>query len=76
MKKWIDYLFWKRTWFRMFLIFPLWLLPIGYYMSKNCDMSPDSSGRSLLCLIYIIPVVLALIDNENVDNPPRPKIFR
>lgn len=71
-KEWIDYLFWKRKWFRMFLLFPVWLLPIGYFMSKHIDMQPDSKCRMLLMFLYIIPLSLALLDNDNVDSPKKP----
>lgn len=69
-KAYIDYLFWKRTWFRgLFIILPSWMIiPI---LTGNFG-EPDSNIRWLWIMIYVFTLVIAAIDNKNVDNPPFP----
>lgn len=79
MKKYIDYLFWKRTWFRMlFVLFPSWLLIcvlVAYYILPDHGsmlLPYEWTIKNIICAVYITTVVCAMIDNEDIDNPPNP----
>ncbi len=70
MKKYIDYLFWKRTWFRVgFIMLPTWMMvPMvcGWFGEH------DSALRSFWMLVYVVTWIVAISDNDEVDSPPNP----
>lgn len=69
MKRWIDYLFWKRTWFRMiFILFPVlaFFVTILLYWLFNVDF------KSTLIITYVIFFILGIIDNDNMDGVDMP----
>ena len=70
MKKYIDYLFWKRTWFRVsFILLPTWIIiPIVFDVFGE----PDSALRNMWVLIVLASWVAAMIDNEDVDQIHNP----
>jgi hypothetical protein len=78
MKKYIDYLFWKRTWFRMFFVMiPTWLVPVVYLLYKLNWLPSDSKTggddtRLLISILYLCGFGLGILDNENVDSPSNP----
>lgn len=71
-KKYIDYLFWKRTWFRVFFI----MLPTSSIISalvinhvaeeKNFDIQKS------IMIIYFLLFFTARVDNDNIDTPENP----
>jgi hypothetical protein len=70
LKQYIDWLFWKRLWFRIWIILvPLWMIPV--FMADLAG-APYSSTRDLLCHIYCISLLFAVYDHKNVGNPPNP----
>ncbi len=78
MKKYIDYLFWKRTWFRMFFVMiPTWMVPVVYalyklhLLPKDADTGGDDT-RLFISIMYLCGFALGIFDNDEVDSPPNP----
>lgn len=70
LKRYIDYLFWKRTWFRIFFVLiPSWIVPFAYFLGFG---EPNSDIRNIYCLAIVLMWMIALSDNDNIDNPPNP----
>jgi hypothetical protein len=66
-KKYIDYFFWKRKWFRRWFIFvPIWALPLFGILG------PDKYTSDIFVSFYLFTISLALYDNIE-DTPPSPK---
>ena len=72
MKKYIDYLFWKRTWFRLFFILiPGWIVSFALILGIG---EPDSNKRYTYIICTIIIWILAMIDTGNMDKVESPFI--
>jgi hypothetical protein len=71
-KKYIDYLFWKRKWFRTWFIFvPTWALPLFGYMG------PDKYSSDIFVSFYLFTVSLALYDRiDDNKEPETPRKIR
>lgn len=71
MKKYIDYLFWKRTWFRvLFLVIPVAaILLIMLLQSAGLD---QQLAKNITCVVYFFLFAFGVSDNENMDCPPNP----
>ncbi len=74
MKKYIDYFFWKRTWFRIgFILFPTWafiFLIFAPYSWVNWHYTKD-----IICFVYLISIVAAIMDNKCVNGPDNPFVI-
>jgi hypothetical protein len=71
MKKYIDYLFWKRTWFRvLFILLPT--LAIALVLCVNHFFGKIFDTNKTMMVIYFILFILAMVDNKNVDTPENP----
>jgi hypothetical protein len=69
MKKFIDWLFWKRIWFRMlFVLIPTWMIPVIIISIKYGWVTWLGvwNFRILLILLYLLFLSLAIIDNKKI----------
>lgn len=71
MKKYIDYLFWKRTWFRVLFLF-LPIIPFGLIIFLRCNGVDEKTAKNIASLMMIMLWAAGIYDNENVDCPPNP----
>ena len=72
MKKYIDYLFWKRTWFRVFFILiPTWIVPVAYFIGIGAE---GSDLRKAYGFFVILLWIACIVDNKEVDCPQNPFI--
>lgn len=70
-KDFIDWLFWKRIWFRViFILFPTWMIPFTWFFHKQgwIKYMGDENYRILIILIYLLFFALAIIDNEKIKH--------
>jgi hypothetical protein len=73
MKKYIDYLFWKRTWFRgIFILLGIPSFIIIYLMVKY-DFN-NETARGVGIAVYLLLFILGLLDSNNIDSPPAPPV--
>jgi len=71
MKKYIDYLFWKRTWFRvLFILLPTTAIVLG--LCINHFFEPIFNINKIMMTVYLILFFLAMYDNNDVDTPENP----
>lgn len=71
-KSMIDYLFWKRTWFRLFFIMlpiaPI-LLTIGVcYLVYLVGGDPQPFLKPTLTISFLVLFLLGIEDNHNMDG--------
>lgn len=67
MKKYIDFLFWKRNWFRYsFVYFPVWMVPVLILKGDDSDL------LMVFLNLYFFIMALSLYDNKNVGGPDNP----
>jgi len=68
LKNKIDYLFWKRTWFRIFFIaIPIVPAIITFALIYFLDITGES-GKSTFIIVYISSILLGILDNNNIDG--------
>lgn len=71
MKKYIDYLFWKRTWFRiLFIILPT--LAIIFGVCVNYYFGDMFNINKTVMALYLFMFIIAMYDNKGVDRPKNP----
>jgi len=71
-KAWIDYLFWKRTWFRfVFILIPIVPYLISYLFCWIIIGDMELVGKVLIC-VFLIFLGLGLLDNNNMDGCDKP----
>jgi hypothetical protein len=64
-KKYIDYLFWKRKWFRKCFIFvPTWAIPLFGIMGA------DRYSSDIFVSFYLFTISLALFDRIDENKEP------
>ena len=68
-KQIIDFLFWKRTWFRSSLIIAPLVLTVPNYLGL-IHLLDNIAG--IWYLIYLMVIAIACYDNKNVDNILKP----
>jgi len=68
MKNKIDYLFWKRTWFRLiFILIPI--LPVGLGLLISSIINADGeTTRTIVMVSYAGIFLLGILDNNNMDG--------
>lgn len=70
-KKYIDYLFWKRTWFRLlFIILPT--LAIALVLCVNHFFGLTFNINKTIMAVYFILFIVAMYDNDDIDRPKNP----
>ncbi len=70
-KKYIDYLFWKRTWFRLlFIMLPTLAIVLG--LCINHFFGFMFNINKTIMTIYLILFLVAMYDNNNIDTPENP----
>lgn len=71
-KKYIDYLFWKRTWFRaLFILIPTLSIIISLLINHLANEKLFDIRKSIMT-IYFVLFIAAMIDNNNIDSPENP----
>ena len=71
MKKYIDYLFWKRTWFRViFVMLPI--IPFSLIVLLVFNGIDRETADGLAIALAVALLVLAILDNDDVDCPLNP----
>lgn len=71
MKKYIDYLFWKRTWFRLlFIMLPTLAIVLG--LCINHFFGDMININKTVMTIYLVLFIAAMYDNKNIDRPKNP----
>lgn len=71
-KKYIDYLFWKRTWFRaLFILIPTAAIVMALVINHATNEKFFDIKKSIMT-IYLILFSVAMIDNDNIDTPENP----
>ena len=70
-KPWIDYLFWKRTWFRLaFIMFPIFPAGVSFlfcWATNSLEYFRETFGLTFLFLF-----VIGMEDNDNMDGCDKP----
>lgn len=74
--KYLNYFFFKRTWFRaLVILLPTWMIPLTYILFiyfPGFLHDHEFLYKNLLCCVYFITIFLALHYNDNIDCPPNP----
>lgn len=71
-KKYIDYLFWKRTWFRIpFIVLPTLAIIITILINDYMKEKVFNVNK-IASFIYLVLFSLAMYDNKDVDKPKNP----
>lgn len=70
-KKYIDYLFWKRTWFRLlFIMIPTLAIVLGLCINHFFGMMFNINKT--IMTVYLLLFIVAMYDNSNIDTPENP----
>jgi len=76
-KQKIDYLFWKRTWFRLiFLMTPILAIIIGLGCEAIFDIEDFENVRTIMMISYGALFLLGMLDNDNIDGCDRKLTWR
>lgn len=71
-KKYIDYLFWKRTWFRaLFILIPTLSIIIALSINHLVNEKLFDIKKTIM-VMYFVLFIAAMYDNDNVDSPENP----
>lgn len=70
-KKYIDYLFWKRTWFRaLFIAIPTVAIMLGLCINHFFGLMLNINKT--ITAIYLLLFFIAMYDNDHIDKPENP----